>query len=276
MTARSISRSVASPFARSILSRIIGDIWTPALLFTQGQQGAWYEPKPQYLFQDSAGTTPVTADGQPVGYMEDLSGNGNHATQATAASKPIYRTDGTLHWLEFDGVDDRAQVPGTTTTWKFLHDGSDNFVQVVASGYGPSGLACQLVGTMRPADTNRLGACLSKDTDGIFRYEITRNVSTSYAARLSTSNAFTGSQIEEGYVESGAAHFLRSGIELGSQALTSPSSNDAAFDFTIGGSGFSSTDRPFLGNIYGIVVYKGTASRSASRGYLADISGVTL
>jgi hypothetical protein len=31
---------------------------------------------------------------------------GNHATQSTAAARPVYRTDGTLHWLEFDGVDD--------------------------------------------------------------------------------------------------------------------------------------------------------------------------
>ena len=31
---------------------------------------------------------------------------GNHATQPTAAARPTYQTDGTLHWLEFDGVDD--------------------------------------------------------------------------------------------------------------------------------------------------------------------------
>jgi len=31
---------------------------------------------------------------------------GNHATQSTAAARPVYRTDGALHWLEFDGVDD--------------------------------------------------------------------------------------------------------------------------------------------------------------------------
>lgn len=85
--------------------------WLPSRLFANGQQGVWYVPQPVYrgdqvLYQDSAGTTPVTADGDPVGYMQDLSGNGNHATQSTSASRPIYRTDGALHWLEFDGVDD--------------------------------------------------------------------------------------------------------------------------------------------------------------------------
>ena len=41
---------------------------------------------------------------------------GNHATQSTTAAKPTYRTDGTLHWLEFDGDDDQlvATIPGIT------------------------------------------------------------------------------------------------------------------------------------------------------------------
>ena len=63
----------------------------PASLFTGGQQGVWYDPSDlNTLFQDSAGTTPVTAAGQPVGRMLDKSGRGNHATQATAGSRPIY------------------------------------------------------------------------------------------------------------------------------------------------------------------------------------------
>lgn len=40
------------------------------------------------LFQDAAGTTPVTAVGQPVGKIIDKSGNGNHATQSVTASRP--------------------------------------------------------------------------------------------------------------------------------------------------------------------------------------------
>ena len=80
-------------------------------LFGNGEQGAFYVPQPQVLgqqvlYQDSAGTVPVTADGDPVGLMLDVSGNGNHASQATSGARPVYRTDGTLHWLEADGVDD--------------------------------------------------------------------------------------------------------------------------------------------------------------------------
>ena len=41
---------------------------------------------------------------------------GNHAVQNTTSAKPMYRTDGTLHWLEFDGDDDAlvANISGIT------------------------------------------------------------------------------------------------------------------------------------------------------------------
>ena len=49
--------------------------FSPASLFTGGENGVWYEPSPTNgtLFQDSAGTTPVTAVEQFVGLMLDKS-----------------------------------------------------------------------------------------------------------------------------------------------------------------------------------------------------------
>ena len=44
----------------------------PRLYFQNGEQGVWYQPKDfSTLFQDAAGTTPVTAVEQPVGLMLD-------------------------------------------------------------------------------------------------------------------------------------------------------------------------------------------------------------
>jgi hypothetical protein len=64
--------------------------FSPASLFAAGEQGVWYDPSDlTTLFQDSAGTTPVTAVEQPVGRMLDLSGRGNHATQSTSAARPV-------------------------------------------------------------------------------------------------------------------------------------------------------------------------------------------
>jgi hypothetical protein len=91
-------------------------------LYQNNEQGAWYDPSDlTTLYQDSAGTTPVTADGDPVGLMMDKSGNGNHASQSNSLSRPIYRTDGVMHWLEADGVDDYFDsvglVPYDGTQW---------------------------------------------------------------------------------------------------------------------------------------------------------------
>jgi hypothetical protein len=84
----------------------------PASLFASGEAGAWYDLSDlSKLFQDSAGTTAVTADGDPVGSLLDKSGNGNHATQAVSAARPIYHTDGTFHWLKGDGIDDSISSP---------------------------------------------------------------------------------------------------------------------------------------------------------------------
>jgi hypothetical protein len=45
--------------------------------------------------------------GDPVGYIADKSGRGNHLTQADTAKRPVLRQDaGGKYYLEFDGVDD--------------------------------------------------------------------------------------------------------------------------------------------------------------------------
>lgn len=64
----------------------------PGQLFAAGEQGVWYDPSDfSTMFQNSAGTTPVTAIEQPVGLILDKSGRGNNATQSTTTSRPILR-----------------------------------------------------------------------------------------------------------------------------------------------------------------------------------------
>src|SRR5690554_6275645 len=89
-----------------------------AQLFGNGEQGAMYIPKPkvhgqQVLWQDVEGTVPVMSDGDPVGMMLDLSGNGHHAIQEVSSDRPVYRTDGALHWLEGNGVNRYIYVPAS-------------------------------------------------------------------------------------------------------------------------------------------------------------------
>ena len=106
-----------------------GDLWLegwtwqsilfrPALLFANNEQGAWYGPSDlSTLFQDDAGSTPVTSPGQTVGRVNDRSGNDNHATQATSAARPQYREDGPNPALRFDGVDDGLNITVPAGGW---------------------------------------------------------------------------------------------------------------------------------------------------------------
>lgn len=72
---------------------------------------AWYDPSDiTTLWQDSARTVPVTAHGDPVGAMDDKSGNAKHAIQATAGNRPLYQVEGSDKFLLFDGVDDALSV----------------------------------------------------------------------------------------------------------------------------------------------------------------------
>lgn len=136
-------RPLFAPLHRPIVSGLINaggaTAFSPLNLFTSGEQGAWYDPSDlSSLFQDAAGTTPVTAAGQPVGLMRDKSGRANHASQTTTASKPILRNSGSLWYLEFDGVDD------------FLVTGSVNFtatdkMSVFAGARKLSGIAFNML-----------------------------------------------------------------------------------------------------------------------------------
>lgn len=63
-------------------------------LFAGSKRGVWYDPSDRStLFQDVAGTVPVTAIGDPIGLMLDKSGNGNHARQNISAYRPTLALD---------------------------------------------------------------------------------------------------------------------------------------------------------------------------------------
>jgi hypothetical protein len=64
-------------------------------LFAAGEKGVWFDAGDRStLFQDRAGTIPVTAVGQFVGRWLDKSGNGNHATaSADDNTRPTYQID---------------------------------------------------------------------------------------------------------------------------------------------------------------------------------------
>ena len=78
----------------------------------QRDNGAWFNPEDMStMYQDAAGTIPVTAAGQPVGKILDVSGNGNHATQPITSARPTLVQINGLYALSFDGIDDYLNLP---------------------------------------------------------------------------------------------------------------------------------------------------------------------
>lgn len=101
--------------------------FNPASLFTASAGGA-YDPAQQSGVD--AGVSSFT----------DVSGNGNHATQATAANRPILRSSGDKQYLEFDGTDDVLTFPvGLLSGWTSgtLLFGARRLTDPPAGGFGP-------------------------------------------------------------------------------------------------------------------------------------------
>lgn len=123
------------------LSTVIGGaFWTPGAtiigsssknltqliksLFANSEQGFAYDPNDlTTLYQDAAGSIPVTAAGQPVGLMKDKSGRNNHAYQSVSASRPILQQTPILGVNVIPNLDFTSQPTGgvgtTTTTNSF-------------------------------------------------------------------------------------------------------------------------------------------------------------
>jgi len=157
-------------------------------LFASSEQGAWYDPSDiDTLFQDSAGTTPVTASGQPVGYFGDKSGNDNHPIQATAAARPTYQTGPARATI--DKVDDRLSVTvpagGFTGTMVLATDqGTASYgVTIPAGAYDIGGRGGQYFpGNAIVGQVIRDGALSEGEAEAVEAYFVDNGATGSYGS----------------------------------------------------------------------------------------------
>lgn len=247
-----------------------------AAMFASGEQGAWYDPSDlSTMYQDAAGTIPVTAVGQPVGKILDKSGRGNHATQGTTTSRPTLQQDASgKYYLSFDGVDD------------YLSTGSIDFsstdkMTVLA---GLRKLRDSPSGTVVEASTNsetNNGAFLmtappgggntflfgSRGTQLFYAYTPVGGV---WAAPISV--------VQSGISEIPLKVNMRLNGALAAQQLVSQGTGKYGnYPLYIGRRG--GTTNPFSGNLYGLIV-RGAQTDDLhlthAEKYLAYKSGVTL
>jgi hypothetical protein len=242
-------------------------------LFKNGEQGVWYDPSDlSTLFQDAAGTTPVTAMGQPVGLMLDKSGRGNHATQSTSASRPILQQDADgRFYLSCDGVDDgmaTASIDFTATdkmtVWagiRKLSDAATGIVAELSSTANSNNGTFYLVAPLG-------GATVSSSFRGTSQTFLTVS---GLASPISCIITFTGNiAAPMHYIKANAITPISSSISLGSGNY----GNYLLYLFRRGGATL-----PFNGNFYGMVI-RGAQSNpkqiSQVEKYLAAKTGVSL
>lgn len=152
--------------------------FSPASLFTAGEQGYWLDPSDfSTMFQDEAGTTPVTAVGQSVRRILDKSGRGNHFTQANVANAPLLQQDaGGNYFLLFDGSDDWLQSAAT------INPGAVDKAQVFAGVRKLSDASEQVIVE---------ASATSVTNDGSFTFTAARGSAPNYAFPLRGSTVST-------------------------------------------------------------------------------------
>lgn len=85
---------------------------------------------PAQLWQESTQTTQVSAPGDPVGYVEDLSSWGRDFEQTVAGSRSTWTTWNTFPCVQFDGTDDAFRSVGNLTMYD---NGAMTFVIALAA-----------------------------------------------------------------------------------------------------------------------------------------------
>ena len=123
-------------------------------------------------YQDAAGTTPASADADPVGLWQDQSGQANHVTQPVDAVRPTYRTN------VKNGLPAIRCVLASTQSLRFLTAGGLN----IARNVGAISIYAVCVSSTTPAD----GRVVGFDTGslGSVRIALVRNLDGSNAGRL--------------------------------------------------------------------------------------------
>ena len=166
---------------------------------------SWYNPNVLgSLFQDSGGTTPVTSDGDPVGLMQDLSGEGNHLIQATSGNRPVYRTDGWTRWLEFNGTSHTmATASAVAMTPDCYIAGVFEFVGAAAGGAAVE----TLFGFGEAGDTNRQ-AIISRRPAALVAQFSNRFAATPADPQIVIALASDTPTLFEGFYESGVASLI--------------------------------------------------------------------
>ena len=237
----------------------IRSAFSPSSLFASGEQGIWLDPSDfSTMFQDSGGTTPVTAVDQPVGLILDKSGRGNHASQTTTTKRPILKIDGNgKYYLKFDGIDDAmatGSINFTATDKMTVVTGVRKLSDVI-------GMLCEL---STSASTNTGTFYLVSGTDAGFKYSTTARGSFVLNINLITGDITpapdTAVIILTHNIAGDLTTFRRNKVTAPNATGEKGTGNFGNYPLYIGSR--AGTSLPFNGNLYSMIV-RGAQSSEA-------------
>jgi len=169
-----------------------------------GRGGMAFDPRDKStLFQDAAGTTPVTADGQPIGRLVRKYGDTAEAfTQATAANRPVLLNGE----IVFDGVSDTfgvftdlgffADVAGALWCYKITLDavGRGN-ARITQATTGTNGVV-ERFSTIIEVSGNTANICRKQDASNPFHRPASGNVPVATPSVVSFIGDFVNDTLE--------------------------------------------------------------------------------
>lgn len=243
----------------ALLAALLSGSFSPATLFASGEQGVWYDPSDfSTMFQDSAGTTPVTAVGDPVGKILDKSGRGNHASQSTSASRPVLQQDsGGRYYLSFDGTDDSLATSSITPGV----DKAQVFAGARKLSDAATGIICEFsptiatnAGSFYLATHDSLGAEWSASARGDAAATTNQRA---YNTTLSPDTAVISATLD---IAGDLSTLRRNGVAGTSGTGDKGLGNFGSYPLYIGRRGGSTL--PFKGRIYGLIVRFSSANLS--------------
>jgi len=243
--------------------------FNPASLFSSGEEGAWYDPSDlSTLFQNSDGTTAV-AVGDPVGYIEDESGNGNHAIQATSDRRPVLRQAGSLYYLEFDGAN------SCLATSAIDFSGGDQMS--LFAGTRKEGSTNQMIAELSDNVASNNGAFRLFGNSTLWRYSskgsnLVSGTATSYNAPVTS--IITGTSD----ISADQLTIRVDGADKESSTSDQGTGNYGNYVLNMGARN-NGAAQPLTGDIYGLIVRNVVSSAkdiASTEAYLAAKSGVTL
>jgi len=237
-------------------------------LFGAGEQGAFYIPRPivngvQSLFQDSAGTVPVTADGDPGGLMVDQSPNNKNASQSVSAERPVYTLANGLDFLLFDAVSDRLLFP-------FIAGDADNFVFSIA-------VTPEVASDNNPRYFGLVGTGINLQCGYVNNGTVFTRVGS--VAQTTVSSITLGNTYVISHIRQGGVSSIRINGTVFSLGGSGPSADSFFSNTGVLGSGYQPNKFKLKGKIHAALFRYGSITEgqlSDIDTYFASVAGVTL